>query len=214
MSQVNYTLQYRPVSELISEVELYLQKYNSTPVIQPSDIIDTAWKCTYDLGLRIFKVYEDILEIYHYNAKLPDAFYSLNYAMLCGSEEIVKSLPSISGQTFEVIPYEENVNMPCDIDPCNDTECNPPRRVYSVCDGNKYEVIQHVNNCVYRYRSFIPVRLKHYTGISKTCDGCPNIDSNSHMKSILETTLYILMSQKESCISTIWDILWMRTEIC
>jgi len=180
MGQVNYTLQYRPISELVSEVELYLQKYNSTAVVQPSDIIDAAWKCTYDLGLRIFHVYEEILEIYHYNAKLPDSFFSLNYAFLCNRTEEYNINPS--APTFETIPYEENINMPCDITTCDNTpacNCSTPRRVCTTCNNNQYEIVQTIANKKYTYKSFTPIRLKHYSGVTKTCDGCPNINVNS-----------------------------------
>jgi len=179
MSQVNYTLQYRPIDELIAEANIVLKKYNSSSVIQPADIIDIAWKVTYDLGLRIFQVNENVLELYHYIAKLPDNFFSLNYAFLCALKEQYNIIPT--GTQLEVIPTTPEHRNFCDgVTPCDDS-CNTtaPRKVITVCNGSQYEIIQKIGVESYRYRNFIPVRLKHYSGITKTCDGCPNMNIDS-----------------------------------
>lgn len=184
MGRINYTLQFRPISELISEVQLYLTKYNSTSVIQPHDIITTALTCTYDLGLRIFNNFENVLEIYHYNAKLPDNFYALNFALLCSIKDSYTIIPQ-GTHLEDVILEDNNIINPCEhVSPCGDNNscsCNQtqPRKICTTCNGKDYEIVQHIGIQKITYNNFVPIRLKYKSGIMKTCNGCPNINANS-----------------------------------
>jgi len=182
MTQVNYTLEYRPVEELISEVQLYFSKYAASDVIQPGDIINVAWQTTYDLGLRIFNVDEKILELYNFHARLPDNFYSLNYAFLCSMRREITDYPM--GLQTEMIPLDDvQYRDYSDVSPCqtsNPCDINiPPRKICTFCNGKNYELVQKVGNIVYSYSGFVPVKLVHYSGITKLCNGCPNINVES-----------------------------------
>jgi hypothetical protein len=76
--------------------------YNLESMIDPSQLIKVAQRVNYDLGLRIHGTKEKVLEIENGKAKLPDDFYVLNYAFLCGEETITRSVPS-GRQTENVV---------------------------------------------------------------------------------------------------------------
>lgn len=76
-------LVYRPFDELLNTVRTDLKSYEQASDIDAGDLIKVAQRINYELGLKIYKVKETIVEIEHRRAKLPADFYQLKLAMLC-----------------------------------------------------------------------------------------------------------------------------------
>ena len=99
---MNTQLKYRTFDELLGEVGTDFAIYNNEALIEPAQLIKVAQRVNYDLGLRIHGTKEKVLEIEKGKAKLPDDFYVLNYAFLCGEETITRAVPS-GRQTENVV---------------------------------------------------------------------------------------------------------------
>lgn len=99
---MNTELKYRRFDQLLDEVAADFTTYSLEGLIEPSQLIKVAQRVNYDLGLRIHGTKEKILQVEKGKAKLPDDFYVLNYAFLCGEETITRSVPS-GRQTENVI---------------------------------------------------------------------------------------------------------------
>ncbi|GIU70114.1 MAG: hypothetical protein KatS3mg002_1350 [Candidatus Woesearchaeota archaeon] len=106
MSSYNYILEYRPISELIGEVKMRMRKYNALGYFDENIIYSEIVYCLQDLGIKIFKRYERILDIENGRAEKPFGFYSLNFAALCG--EFVKIDIPPQGFHIEDIPIDPN----------------------------------------------------------------------------------------------------------
>jgi len=76
----NYTLQYRTFDSLMADVAADFDKYSTADLIEPHQLVKVARRVNYDLGLRIFQTKEHILEIEKGKARLPNDFFTLNFA--------------------------------------------------------------------------------------------------------------------------------------
>jgi len=122
----NYTLKYRTFDELLDAIRIDFIQYDLTNYIEPQQLIKIAKKVNYDLGLRIMMTKETILEIEKGRCKLPDDFFVLNYALICGgAQTITQAMPQ--GTNMQEIPvgslpvYKETTSM---IDTCTDGPVN------------------------------------------------------------------------------------------
>lgn len=128
----NYTLQYRTFDQLFEDVTVDFNTYALENMIDPQTLIKVARRINYDLGLRVNQTRERILDVEHGRVKLPDNFYTLNFAMLCGDYE-VRTGYNIGGTNIQEVPYTEvpsttdvcaapTVNCSvCNSHPCNNT---------------------------------------------------------------------------------------------
>jgi len=123
----NYTLRYRTFDQLFEDVTVDFNTYALENMIDPQTLIKIARKINYDLGLRINQTRERILDVEHGRAKLPDNFYTLNFAMLCGEYE-VRTGYNIGGTNIQEVPYTE---VPSTVDTCAAPTVN-----CSVCNSN------------------------------------------------------------------------------
>ena len=57
-------------------------------MVEPQQLIKVAIRVNYDLGLRIHRTKEDLLEVEHNKVGLPSDFQYLNYAFVCDEFEI------------------------------------------------------------------------------------------------------------------------------
>ncbi len=80
----NYTLKYRTFDQLLEDVTVDLSSLALENMIEPQQLIKLAKKLNYDLGLRINQQKEIILDVTHGKVKLPDDFYTFNFAYICG----------------------------------------------------------------------------------------------------------------------------------
>lgn len=195
----NYTLKYRTFDQLIEDVTVDLYTFALENMIEPQQLIKLVRKINYDLGLRINQQSEIILEVNHGKVKLPDNFYTFNYALVCGEHTVYSSTPT-GGTHIEEVPYTEfpkdtilncceaPVDQPCchngtpgtcvthnPSQPYGDTCIKP--RVFVNAKNEAYELVQVSKTGekrVYRYNQ--PLRMKPSQEID--CD-CPNLYYNT-----------------------------------
>lgn len=216
----NYTLKYRTFDQLLEDVTVDLSSFALENMIEPQQLIKLAKKINYDLGLRLNQQKEIILDVCHGKVKLPDDFYTFNFAFICGQfTEHLGYDGFASGTNIQEVPYVETpahvdvcspitVNCSvCNANPCNHTAacpdntcpatCTPSTipteydplnpygdtctrpRVFMNCKGEKWELIQVINNTGHTkvYTELIPLRMKASQNIE--CD-CPNLYYNTH----------------------------------
>jgi hypothetical protein len=126
---------YRTFDELLNEVATDFITYNTEGMIEPGQLIKVAQRVSYDLGLRIHGTKEKILDIEKSKTKLPDDFYVLNYAMLCGKYTV--QTPVMQGRQTEDIILDSSSCTKCgQPDPectCEKTytvECNTGEKIF------------------------------------------------------------------------------------
>lgn len=199
----NYTLQYRTFDELLADVASDFKKYQLQDVIDSSDVIKVAKRVNYDLGLRVYKTKERILEVEKGRVRLPNDFYVLNFAMACGKYESKQYMPQgthieekIVGKVtpeyqqapedpidFCTVPLEETPCDPCD--PCAQcnapqTTCEPcntccanPESCSLTCDGNLTQLVQVLKYETRTYTMLAPIRITQNSR-DIDCD-CPGL---------------------------------------
>lgn len=143
----SYTLKYRTFTQLLDEVSLDFTNYSLENLIFPEQLIKVARRCTYDLGLRVYKTKEALLEVEKGRVRLPEDFYVFNFGMLCGSYTVKQTLPQgthieerMITPTYLSIPTTVNTctdpvicsgcnSTPCGCDPTSSSifACNQPQ---------------------------------------------------------------------------------------
>jgi hypothetical protein len=98
---MNTEIKYKTFDQLLDEVSIDFKVYSNEGMIEPAELIKVAQRVNYDLGLRIHKTKEVILDVEKRKAKLPDDFYVVNYAMLIGKYTV--TTPAIQGDQRESI---------------------------------------------------------------------------------------------------------------
>ena len=130
----NYTLKYRTFDNLIDDCSVDFKKYKQFDMIDKANLIGTARRCNYELGLRIYQNKEKVLEVNNGRVRLPNDFYVINYALVLG-KYTWQDFPIQAGTIEEKIvgkvkPAFEEMNVqelnPCtDFDPIEPTPCDP-----------------------------------------------------------------------------------------
>lgn len=123
----NYTLKYRTYDQLLDDVMVDFQVYALENMIDPQTLIKVVRRVNYDLGLRINQQKEVMLEVEHGKVKLPDDFYTFNFAFICGDYTLHTGY-DIGGTNIQEVPYRE---VPSTVD-----QCAPPTVNCSVCNAN------------------------------------------------------------------------------
>lgn len=126
---------YRTFDELLNEVATDFVQYNNEGMIEPGQLIKVAQRVNYDLGLRIHGTKEKVLDIEKRKTRLPDDFYVMNYAMLCGKHTV--SQPVLQGRhTEDVILSSDSCKKCGEPDPlctCEKTytvECKTGEKIF------------------------------------------------------------------------------------
>lgn len=166
-------LKYKTFNQLLDEVSSDFTTYSLENMIAPEQLIKVANRVNYELGLRIHKTKEVMLDISHNKARLPSDFYVLNYAQLCYKYTVNST--QLSGRHTEDILTSDieysnccetckAPNSDCSCIATNTTVCPAPTCV-SLCDDyTVVEVVKHETR-VYNYTE--PLYLKPGKGISK-----------------------------------------------
>ena len=167
-------LKYRTFNQLLEDVSVDFSMYALENMIEPQQLIKVVQRVNYDLGLRINMTKEVVLDIINSKVRLPDDFYVLNYAMLCGEYTITQ--PAISGTHREdvIVPFNPN----CD-DPCT---CQP-----GTCLTQCGDLLQVIQTTQYETRTYEISTVISLDNNSKTisCD-CPNLTWKSPYKGQLK----------------------------
>lgn len=188
----NYTLRYRTFDQLLDDVRVDFQNLALENMIEPQQLIKVAKRITYELGLRVFMTKEAVLTLDKGRVKLPDDFYSLNFAFVCDEYSI--TTPVVSGTHIEERLIENPVKYQCAppevIDTCNEIvkpvctdecvqDCDPCKIKPCVkmnCKGDKYEIVEITRTSTNYYKRFYPITIKS-GGSQIDCD-CPNLRWN------------------------------------
>ena len=77
---------YRTFNQLMEDVSVDFSNYALEGMIEPAQLIKVATRVNYDLGLKIHRTKEVVLDIEHGKAQTSIwIFQYLNYAFRCGS---------------------------------------------------------------------------------------------------------------------------------
>jgi hypothetical protein len=195
----NYTLKYRTFSALIADARSDFRKYELDDLIDDQDMIKVAKRVNYDLGLRINETKEIVLEVEKGRVKLPNNFYSLNFAMMCGTYETKQYMPQgthIEERTIDaVVPTYQNAPepiTPCPEDPpvvdpcdpclqCNQPCCEQPCSSCSSsvsscslnCKGDVFTLVQVLKYETRQFNVLQPIKMLD-NAMDIDCD-CPNL---------------------------------------
>jgi hypothetical protein len=142
----NYTLKYRTFNQLLEDVTVDLNTFALENMIEPQQLIKLVKKLNYDLGLRINQQREILLDVCHGKVKLPDDFYTFNFAYVCGSYVVQQGYNGFVGGTnmqevrYQDFPKEVDVCAPqtvncvtCNANPCNHTAACPDNTCPTTC---------------------------------------------------------------------------------
>lgn len=179
MSNSNtYTLKYRTFNSLFEDVSVDFKNFTSQGDVNPQSLIKVARKCNYDLGFRIYKTRQIVLEVEHSQVRLPDDFHILNFATMCGEFETTVALPQ--GTEVEerlIVPqYTPDPGQPDTCgnikpDPCPVLPEDPCTKVCLTECGDEFELVQKIKTTKRTYRNMRPLHIVDHEKIQ--CD-CPN----------------------------------------
>lgn len=163
----NYTLKYRSFDSLLEDVKLDLRSLATDGTVDPAQLLKVAIRVNYDLGLRVYMTKERLLEVCKGRVRLPDDFFVMNFALLCGEATYTSAKPqgtNVQHVTPEWRPWvEQNY--------CSDISL-PEQPVCLTQCGSSYQLIQVVNTETRTYSHFLPIRFKNSQFVD--CD-CPNL---------------------------------------
>jgi len=163
---------YRSFNQLYEDVTIDFANYALENMIEPQQLIKVATRVNYDLGLRIHRTKEVVLDIEHGRAKLPTDFAYLNYAYRCGDYTIVDRPPGGTHiETFNDVPY---VPAPGESGPCDDPTCRDVCVIKTCDEKNEHQLVQRIGTSQYRtFTAFMPLRIKN---VNKYVCDCPNVN--------------------------------------
>jgi hypothetical protein len=153
--------QYRTFTQLMEDVSIDFSTYALEGMIEPQQLIKVATRVNYDLGLKIHRTKEVVLDIEHGRAQLPFDFKYLNYAFKCGSYTVNNTMPSGTHvETFNDVPY---VPAPGNIDPCKKAGTCKDVCVIKTCnDNNSHQLVQRIGPNQFRqFSSWSQLRIQN-----------------------------------------------------
>ena len=160
-------LKYKTFNQLLDEVLVDFHTFTLEGMIDPQQYIKIALRVNYELGLRIHKSKDVILDIEKNKSKLPDDFYVLNFANLVGKytvQDPVVSGTHVEDVLLQTIPEKD--------------ACGNVKACTSSC-GQYYSLVQSLKSEVRTYEEFFPLQV----GKAKVvAEDCPNIEVKSANK--------------------------------
>jgi hypothetical protein len=168
----NYTLKYRTFDSLLEDVKMDLRNLSADTSIEPAQLIKVARKCNYDLGLRIQRSRETVLEIEKGKARLPEDFQIMNFALICGNYTVVE-VPPQGTNVQEIVPgYRPWIES----NTCSDCNGTSPETTCMTQCGTDYTLVQMVNTVRREFRTFSPISFRSSQFVDVEC---PNACSPS-----------------------------------
>ena len=140
---------YRTFSQLMDDVSIDFSTYALEGMIEPQQLIKVAQRVNYDLGLKIHRTKQVVIDIEHGRGQLPVDFKYINYAFRCGSYKVNASMPSGTHvETFNDVLY---VPAPGEKSPCSTDDTCKNVCVIKTCDDKKsYQLVQRIGPDQYR----------------------------------------------------------------
>jgi hypothetical protein len=195
----NYTLKYRTFDQLMVDVKSDFKKYDLQDLISDQDMIKVTKKVNYDLGLRINMTKEVVLEVEKGRVKLPNDFYTLNFALMCGTYTTKQYIPQGTHVEERIIdpvaPTYQQAPPPVDlencepemVDPCDpclqcgNPCCDDPCQSCSSntvscslnCKGETVQLFQVLKSETRVFSTLQPIRILE-NAMDVECD-CPNL---------------------------------------
>ena len=161
----NYTLKYRIFDSLLEDVKMDLRNLAADTSIEPGQLIKIARKCNYDLGLRIQRTRETVLEICKGKARLPEDFQVMNFALICGNYTVVE-VPPQGTNVQEIVPgYRPWIEA----NTCSDANGKSPETTCMTQCGTDYTLVQMVNTVRREFRTFSPISFRSSQFIDVDC---------------------------------------------
>ena len=171
---------YRTFDQLYEDVSIDFSTYSLEGMVKPEQLIKVATRVNYDLGLRIHRTKEVVIDIEHSKGQLPSDFAYLNYAFMCGTYTINNTMPA--GTTVDTT-YTEYVPDPGGPKQClTPATCNdvcvvktcPTTDAAGVATSDEHIVVQFVGAGQYRtFSNYMPLRIGQTNQVQ--CD-CPNVN--------------------------------------
>jgi len=159
----------------MEDVSIDFSNYALEGMIEPAQLIKVATRVNYDLGLKIHRTKEVILDIEHGKAQMPMDFQYLNYAFRCGSYSINNTMPSGTHiETFNDVPY---VPAPGESGPCEDPECRDVCVIKTCDDKNSYQLVQRVGPS--NFRTFTDWTELRIQGVNDKVCYCPELGAQA-----------------------------------
>lgn len=176
----NYPLKYRTFDQLLDDATVDLKNLALENMIEPQQLIKVVRRVNYDLGLRIMQTREQVVEVHRHRVRLPEDFYTLNYALICGEYTIETIMPT--GTHVEEIPCNSltaqyvvpppAVNL-CgdDVPACLPTSCPVPLKPTCCMNdcGNEFQLVQFIKTEKRTYKHFALLKLKNGRLIDQNC---------------------------------------------
>lgn len=157
-----HNIQYRTFDQLLEDVTIDFSSYALEGMIEPQQLIKVAMRVNFDLGLRIQRQKQDILDVDKGKVKLPSDYYSLNFAFMTGTYRVETKIPA--GTVIEdkildpgAVKLDEN-GCPIDSSVCM-TDC-----------GDYYQLIQKTKTDVKVYETFSQIKAVG----QGVMNNCPN----------------------------------------
>jgi hypothetical protein len=154
---------YRTFSQLYEDVAVDFTTYSLEGLIEPQQLIKVATRINYELGLKIHRTKQTIIDVEHGRAQLPKDFAYINYAFLCGEYKINASMPSGTHvETFNDVPY---VPAPGEVASCSTgTGCADVCVVQTCEDKNSYQLFEEDTYYFILFEK--PIKRKNYIYLS------------------------------------------------
>lgn len=187
----NFNIKYRTFDELMDVVLLDFKKYDNEGLIDKNDYIKVVKKINYELGLRIHRTKETVLEVCHNKLKLPEDLKVINMMLICNGGKLKQALPQ-GTHIEEKILTPEYKPMPPDPKACSvpPIQCPPVEEefpcVQTTCQGDDFVLVQKTQYTYYEYRNFYKVALRYNNSIVN-CD-CPNLHWNSEYAAQIDSS--------------------------
>ncbi len=167
---------YRTFTQLMEDVSIDFSTYALEGMIEPQQLIKVATRVNYDLGLRIHRTKQAVLDVEHGRAQLPRDFAYINYAFLCGEYTINATMPSGTHvETFNDVPY---VPAPGEIASCSTGDDCADVCVVETCDdNNSYQLVQRIGPNQYRtFSTWTQLKIEDVN--NKVCY-CPGLGAQA-----------------------------------
>jgi hypothetical protein len=167
-------LRYRTFDQLLYEVGTDFAMYNNENLIEPAQLIKVVQRVNYELGLKLHGTKEQVLEIQNKKTKLPDDFYVLNYAKLCGEYELRD--PILHGRHTENVIMDDcpkcGCNTGCECEATYVQECQNGEKIY-------VQVVEKRKQEVRTYKQFVDIKIVATSG---KCDALDNSFPTGYIK--------------------------------
>jgi hypothetical protein len=167
---------YRTFSQLYEDVAVDFTTYSLEGMIEPQQLIKVATRINYELGLKIHRTKQTVLDVEHGKAQLPRDFAYINYAFLCGEYTVNATMPSGTHvETFNDVPY---VPAPGEIVPCTDGVACKDVCVINTCDNkNSHQIVQRIGPN--QYRTFSTFRQLRIQDVNNKVCFCPSLGAQA-----------------------------------